>query len=63
MIKSRLPALLVYKESVYRPAGYRVPNPGEKYVSKAGHIKRANPTHLPGPRLIVRPYSSEDFGG
>lgn len=48
---------------VYRPAGYRVPNLGEMYVAKDGHIKRMVLENRAGakPRLIVRVYRDEDF--
>lgn len=59
----KYPVFLVYRECVYRPAGYRIPFPDELYVAKDGHIKRATHQDMcQGDRLIVRPFSpSDDF--
>jgi hypothetical protein len=58
-----MPALISYGEYVYRSAGYGIPQPGELYVSKTGHIKiqRVNCQPPQSDVLLVRIYSPEDF--
>jgi len=54
--------LISQGDKVYRPAGYRRPEPGELYVAKDGRIKKAQHNHpTDGDRLIVRELSEDDF--
>ena len=57
-----LPCFISYgTEYVYRPAGYRIPEAGELYIAKDGHIKVANKISRPSfPVLIVRILNSKD---
>ena len=56
-------ATIYYGDKVFRPAGYRVPEWGELYIAKDGHIKQAARPLPKEPRLIVREFDADhDFG-
>lgn len=61
----KLPALISYGDKVYRPAGYRIPEAGEVYVGKNGHVKVCLATVALRPAaqmLILREYDADkDF--
>jgi hypothetical protein len=56
-------SLIICNNTIYRPAGYRIPQMEEYYIAKDGFVKQRSfpDTIFDSPRLIVRPPTVGDY--